>query len=255
MINEVCKFNKLLLESNLVTWTSGNVSGADSKGYLYIKPSGVLFPDLEPEDISIVSIDYGTHIEGKKPSTDTDSHRIIYKNKPEIKSIVHTHSTFATAFAACGKNIPVYLTAMADEFDAIFEKQKDNEGSELASGVSYDFNEDFIKFTEKWFPAYDGMTKQQKDFFTYKFLSGTKHINQRGNKTKKFQTRKLLPFKFLDKDIMRTYAKKFWQYLKVPYSQKRDYQSSKGMKKWGWNRFTDAFRVGRKENNIPRLCG
>ena len=147
------------------------------------------------------------------------------------------------------------LSAMADEFDAIFEKQKDNEGSELASGVSYDFNEDFIKFTEKWFPAYDGMTKQQKEFFTYKFLSGTKHINQRGNKTKKFQTRKLLPFKFLDKDIMRTYAKKFWQYLKVPYSQKRDYQSSKGMKKWGWNRFTDAFRVGRKENNIPRLCG
>ncbi len=112
----VCQYNKLLLESNLVTWTSGNVSGADSKGYLYIKPSGVLFPDLEPEDISIVSIDYGTHIEGKKPSTDTDSHRIIYKNKPEIKSIVHTHSTFATAFAACGKNIPVYLTAMADEF-------------------------------------------------------------------------------------------------------------------------------------------
>ena len=69
----VCQYNKLLLESNLVTWTSGNVSGADSKGYLYIKPSGVLFPDLEPEDISVVSINYGTHIEGKKPSTEYSS--------------------------------------------------------------------------------------------------------------------------------------------------------------------------------------
>ena len=116
MKNLVCQFNKLLLESNLVTWTSGNVSVADNEGYLYIKPSGILFPDLVPEDIAVVSINNGTHIDGKKPSTDTDSHRIIYKNKPEIKSVVHTHSTFATAFAACGRDIPVFLTAMADEF-------------------------------------------------------------------------------------------------------------------------------------------
>ena len=101
--------------AGLVTWTSGNVSVADS-GYLYIKHSGVLFADLVPSDIAVVDIETGEHIEGKSPSSDTESHRVIYKNKPEICSIVHTHSTFATAFAACGKDIPIFLTAAADEF-------------------------------------------------------------------------------------------------------------------------------------------
>ena len=108
-------YNRLLYDLGLVSWTSGNVSVSDGKN-LYIKPSGVLFEDVHSNNVASVNIETGKHFRGLKPSTDTESHRVIYKNKPEIKAIIHTHSTFATAFAACGKNIPVYLTAMADEF-------------------------------------------------------------------------------------------------------------------------------------------
>ena len=114
-VYEACQFNKMLPMANLVTWTSGNVSVSDGE-YFYIKPSGVLFADLAPSDIAVMSIETGKHMEGKNPSSDTESHRVIYKNKPSIRSIVHTHSTFATAFAACGKDIPIVLTAAADEF-------------------------------------------------------------------------------------------------------------------------------------------
>ena len=112
---ECMKYNEMLMELGLVSWTSGNVSISDGKN-LYIKPSGILFKDVNYNNIATVNIETGKHTRGLKPSTDTESHRVIYKNKPEIRSVVHTHSTFATAFAACGKNIPVYLTAMADEF-------------------------------------------------------------------------------------------------------------------------------------------
>ena len=112
---ECAIYNEMLIELGLVSWTSGNVSISDGKN-LYIKPSGILFKDIHSNNIATVNIETGEHTRGLKPSTDTESHRVIYKNKPEIRSIVHTHSTFATAFAACGKNIPVYLTAMADEF-------------------------------------------------------------------------------------------------------------------------------------------
>jgi L-ribulose-5-phosphate 4-epimerase len=112
---QVCKYNKMLPTLQLVTWTSGNISIADEKN-LYIKPSGILFDDLTHKDISVVEIKTGNHLQGRKPSTDTESHRIVYKHKPHVKSIVHTHSTYATAFAACGKDIPVLLTAAADEF-------------------------------------------------------------------------------------------------------------------------------------------
>ena len=112
---ECMKYNEMLMELGLVSWTSGNVSISDGKN-LYIKPSGILFKDVNYNNIATVNIETGEHFRGLKPSTDTESHRVIYKNKPEIKCVIHTHSTFATAFAACGKNIPVYLTAMADEF-------------------------------------------------------------------------------------------------------------------------------------------
>ena len=87
-------------------WISTRIQYDDS---YYIK-------DVHYNNIAAVNIETGEHFRGLKPSTDTESHRVIYKNKPEIKCVIHTHSTFATAFAACGKNIPVYLTAMADEF-------------------------------------------------------------------------------------------------------------------------------------------
>ncbi|MGB9587571.1 MAG: L-ribulose-5-phosphate 4-epimerase [Armatimonadota bacterium] len=113
----VCKYNKLLPERGLVTMTSGNCSGRDPKGNLVvIKPSGVDFEDLQPDDMVVVDLQ-GNVVEGKyKPSVDTATHLYIYRHMPEVGSVIHTHSNYATAFAALGKPIPVYLTAIADEF-------------------------------------------------------------------------------------------------------------------------------------------
>lgn len=115
--DEVCRLNCALPEENLVVWTSGNVSVRDPEtGYAVIKPSGVKFEDLLPEHMVVVDLD-GNTIEGElKASSDTASHLYIYKQMPEINGVVHTHSNYATAFAAVGKPIPPVLTAIADEF-------------------------------------------------------------------------------------------------------------------------------------------
>jgi L-ribulose-5-phosphate 4-epimerase len=106
-----------LPKNNLVTWTSGNVSARDPKtGYVVIKPSGVRYEDLQPEHLVIVDLE-GQQIEGElKPSSDTASHLYVYRQRADVGGVVHTHSPYATAFAALGRPIPVYLTAMADEF-------------------------------------------------------------------------------------------------------------------------------------------
>ena len=106
-----------LPKNELVRWTGGNVSARDSQtGYVVIKPSGVRYEVLRPEDMVVVDLQ-GTIIEGKlKPSSDTASHLYIYRERPDVGGIVHTHSPYATAFAAVGQSIPVVLTAMADEF-------------------------------------------------------------------------------------------------------------------------------------------
>lgn len=113
----VCKYNKLLPKHGLVTMTSGNVSGRDfESGLVVVKPSGVDFEALTPEDMCVVDLD-GKLIEGDmKPSVDTATHLYVYRNMPEVGSVIHTHSNFATAFAALGKPIPCCLTAIADEF-------------------------------------------------------------------------------------------------------------------------------------------
>ncbi|WP_110514108.1 L-ribulose-5-phosphate 4-epimerase [Herpetosiphon llansteffanensis] len=115
--HELWKLHLELPKNGLVTWTSGNVSARDPETNLVvIKPSGVMFEDLRPADHVVVDLD-GNVIEGElKPSSDTASHLYIYRHRPDVNGIVHTHSPFATAFAANGKSIPVYLTAMADEF-------------------------------------------------------------------------------------------------------------------------------------------
>lgn len=115
--HEVCKGNLMLPRFGLVTWTSGNVSGRDPvSGYVVIKPSGVRYDTLSPDDLAVVDLD-GNQIEGTlAPSVDTPTHLYVYRHRPDVNGVVHTHSTFATAFAALGKPIPVYLTAIADEF-------------------------------------------------------------------------------------------------------------------------------------------
>jgi L-ribulose-5-phosphate 4-epimerase len=114
---ELTFLNQALPEYGLVTWTSGNISIRDQEsGYVAIKPSGIKFPDLTPESIVIIDLD-GNKIDGEQsPSSDTASHLYIYRSRPDVNGIVHTHSNYATAFAAIGEPIPVYLTAQADEF-------------------------------------------------------------------------------------------------------------------------------------------
>jgi L-ribulose-5-phosphate 4-epimerase len=114
---EVCRLHAELPRNNLVTWTSGNISGRDQEsGLMVIKPSGIYYEDLAPDNMVVVDMD-GKIVEGKyNPSSDTAAHLYIYRNRMDVNGIVHTHSPFATAFAAVGKPIPVYLTAIGDEF-------------------------------------------------------------------------------------------------------------------------------------------
>ncbi len=114
---ELLQANLELPRNNLVAWTGGNVSGRDHEtGLVVIKPSGVRYEKLRSEDMVVVDLD-GNIVEGKlKPSSDTASHLYIYRHRQDVGGIVHTHSRYATAFAALGIPIPCVLTAMADEF-------------------------------------------------------------------------------------------------------------------------------------------
>lgn len=113
----VCELNKELPRNDLVTMTSGNASGRDPEtGHVVIKPSGVSFEDLTPENMCVVDLD-GKQIDcSHAPSVDTPTHLYIYKHMPRVNGIVHTHSNYATSFAALGEPIPAVLTAIADEF-------------------------------------------------------------------------------------------------------------------------------------------
>ena len=114
---EVYWGNMELPRAGLVAWTSGNVSGRDPEsGLVIIKPSGVRYETLRAEDLAVVDLE-GNMIEGTlRSSVDTASHLYIYRHRPDIHGVVHTHSCYATAFAALGRPIPVCLTAIADEF-------------------------------------------------------------------------------------------------------------------------------------------
>ncbi len=114
---EVYEGNLMLPRSGLVTWTSGNVSGRDpATGYVVIKPSGVPYEHLSPANMVVLNLQ-GQVLEGTlKPSVDAPTHLYVYRHRLEVMGVVHTHSPFATAFAAVGRPIPVYLTAIADEF-------------------------------------------------------------------------------------------------------------------------------------------
>lgn len=115
--NELVELNRELPKNNLVAWTGGNVSARDLEtGHMVIKPSGVPFDQLRPQDMVVLDMN-GKIIEGTcKPSSDTYSHLYIYQHREDVNGIVHTHSRYATAFAAVGRSIPCVLTAMADEF-------------------------------------------------------------------------------------------------------------------------------------------
>ena len=113
----VCEANLLLPKHGLVTFTWGNVSGIDrDKGLVVIKPSGVPYDGMQPEDMVVVDLD-GKLVEGKwKPSSDTPTHVVLYKAFPECGGIVHTHSRWATTFAQAKKEISAMGTTHADYF-------------------------------------------------------------------------------------------------------------------------------------------
>jgi len=114
---EVYKLHLELPRHQLVVWTMGNLSARDpDSGLIVIKPSGVRYEALSPANMVIVDLD-GKVVEGAlKPSSDTASHCYIYRHMPHVNGVVHTHSRYATAFAALGQPIPCFLTGMADEF-------------------------------------------------------------------------------------------------------------------------------------------
>jgi len=113
----VSKLLAALPKNRLVCSTGGNVSARDTEsGLVVIKPSGIPYSDLSPDTLVVVD-EQGKRIEGQfKPSSDTASHLFIYQNMPEINGIAHTHSPYATAFAAAEKSIPVLFTETAEEF-------------------------------------------------------------------------------------------------------------------------------------------
>lgn len=106
-----------LVRYNLVAWTAGNVSGRlPGHDIMVIKPSGVSYDELTPESMIVCDLD-GTVLDGThSPSSDTAAHAYVYRNMPAVGGVVHTHSTYACAWAARREEIPCVLTAMADEF-------------------------------------------------------------------------------------------------------------------------------------------
>ena len=106
-----------LTRYELVVWTAGNVSGrVPDADLMVIKPSGVSYDELTPASMIVCDLS-GEVVEGDlSPSSDTAAHAYVYRNMPEVGGVVHTHSTFAVAWAARGEEIPCVITAMADEF-------------------------------------------------------------------------------------------------------------------------------------------
>lgn len=115
---EVCAANLELVARGVVIYTWGNVSGIDhEKGLVVIKPSGVNYDDMQPEDMVVVDLETGKTVEGKwKPSSDTKTHLELYRQFPELGGVTHTHSVNAVAFAQAGRDIPALGTTHADYF-------------------------------------------------------------------------------------------------------------------------------------------
>lgn len=114
---ELVQLHLELPKNNLVAWTGGNVSARDAEtGLVVIKASGIRYEEMRPEHMVVMDMD-GQLVEGAyKPSSDVFSHLYIYKHRPDVGGVVHTHSRYASAFAAVGRPIPCVLTAIADEF-------------------------------------------------------------------------------------------------------------------------------------------
>ncbi|MFA1542825.1 L-ribulose-5-phosphate 4-epimerase [Actinomadura monticuli] len=114
---ELAVLHRMLVEAGLVVWTAGNVSARVGGDAFLIKPSGVPYADLDPGSMVLCDLEGRAIGESPlKPSSDVFAHAYVYRHRPDVGGVVHTHSTYATAWAARDEPIPCVLTAMADEF-------------------------------------------------------------------------------------------------------------------------------------------
>lgn len=136
---EVAKANWALPATGLVTMHSGNASGyAPEEDLLFIKPSGMDYDQITPQNLVEVRVSTGEVVtKGTRPSVDLPHHLFLYRNMPEVRGVIHTHSNYATAFAAVGHAVPLCLTAIADEFGAEIPcaPYVDNEGEHIGEAI------------------------------------------------------------------------------------------------------------------------
>ena len=138
LCREVWEANLAIYRAGLVTMHSGNASGVDRRrGLMIIKPSGMDYEKLRPQDMVVTDLE-GRKVSGKwNPSVDLPHHLYLYRHRPEIGGVIHTHSNYATSFALLGRPIPVYLTAIADEFGAEIPcvPYTDNQGDHIGEAI------------------------------------------------------------------------------------------------------------------------
>ena len=155
----VCEANLLLPKYHLVTFTWRNVSGVDrEKGLMVIKPSGVEYDSMKPSDMVVVDLATGKKVEGGlNPSSDTDTHVVLYNAFPDIGGIVHTHSRWATVFAQSGRGIPALGTTHADYFYGEIPCTRKMTPQEIAGRYEYEtgrvITETFENISENDMPS------------------------------------------------------------------------------------------------------
>lgn len=152
---QVFEANLDLVKHGLVIFTWGNVSAIDrDEGLVVIKPSGVSYDVMKPEDMVVVNLD-GEIVEGKlKPSSDTPTHLVLYKSFPNIGGIVHTHSTYATAWAQAGKDIPNIGTTHSDYFSDNIPCTNDMTREEVEGEYEKETGKVIVKRFEKLNPDF-----------------------------------------------------------------------------------------------------
>ncbi len=136
----VCRANLLLPKYNLVTFTWGNVSAIDrASGMVVIKPSGVEYDNMQPEDMVVVSLADGSVVEGRyRPSSDTPTHLALYRAFTDIGGIVHTHSRWATSFAQAGLGLQAMGTTHADYFYGEIPCTRDMTAAEIGGAYEHE---------------------------------------------------------------------------------------------------------------------
>lgn len=155
---EVWAANLDLVAKGVVIYTWGNVSGiTEDRKYVVIKPSGVDYNTMQPDDMVIVDTDSGEAVENRlKPSSDTATHLVLYRKYPDIKGIVHTHSVNAVAFAQAGMSIPALGTTHADYFYGNIPCARELSKQEVQEAYEANTGNVIIETVEKF--GYDPMT-------------------------------------------------------------------------------------------------